>query len=394
MKISCRNLWKVFGDDSAKVVDSPESLSKSEILEKTGQVVAVKDVSFDVREGETFVIMGLSGSGKSTLIRCLTRLIEPTSGHVEIDGVDVTSMNRADLRELRRHKVSMVFQYFGLFPHKNIMENITFGLEVQGVSKAQQLAKAEEVLALVGLEGWGYSYPRELSGGMQQRVGLARALAVDPEILLFDEPFSALDPLIRRDMQDELIELRKVVKKTMVFITHDFVEAIKLADTMAIMRDGEIVQTGRPEDIVLHPVDEYVRDFSSDVPSQKVLTVSSIIQSCENVLDDTETIGEVWERINSGESSVAFVSDAEGCFVGVVTVDVIQKNHSQSSLQISEFIDPNWPTFSPDAKLDELMPFAARKDVPFPVVGDGKRLLGFVDRASLMLALVDKEVKQ
>ena len=394
MKISCRNLWKVFGDDSAKVVDSPESLSKSEILEKTGQVVAVKDVSFDVREGETFVIMGLSGSGKSTLIRCLTRLIEPTSGHVEIDGVDVTSMNRADLRELRRHKVSMVFQYFGLFPHKNIMENITFGLEVQGVSKAQQLAKAEEVLALVGLEGWGYSYPRELSGGMQQRVGLARALAVDPEILLFDEPFSALDPLIRRDMQDELIELRKVVKKTMVFITHDFVEAIKLADTLAIMRDGEIVQTGRPEDIVLHPVDEYVRDFSSDVPSQKVLTVSSIIQSCENVLDDTETIGEVWERINSGESSVAFVSDAEGCFVGVVTVDVIQKNQSQSSLPISEFIDPNWPTFSPDAKLDELMPFAARKDVPFPVVGDGKRLLGFVDRASLMLALVDKEVKQ
>jgi len=272
-KISCRNVWRIFGPHPERIKDTLDpSLSKAEIQEKTGYVVAVKDVSFDVEQGEVFVVMGLSGSGKSTLVRCISRLIEPTSGHIIVDGEDVMAMDEKHLRELRRHKMSMVFQHFGLFPHRRIIDNVTFGLEVQGVSKASRRERAQKVLEQVGLTGWERYYPRELSGGMQQRVGLARALAVNPEILLFDEPFSALDPLIRRDMQDELINLQKVVKKTIIFITHDFLEALKLGDRIAIMKDGEFVQIGTPEDVVAHPVDDYVKDFTLDVPRSKVLS--------------------------------------------------------------------------------------------------------------------------
>ena len=230
-KITCSNIWKLFGSDEKRIMkDLDPNLTIKEVQEKTGHVVAVKNVSFSIEKGETFVVMGLSGSGKSTLVRCISRLIEPTSGTVKMDDVDVTKMSGRELLDLRRNKMSMVFQHFGLFPHRTVIDNIAYGLEVRGNKRDQRIEKSMEVLKMVGLDGWQNNYPRELSGGMQQRVGLARALAVDPEILIFDEPFSALDPLIRREMQYELLSIQERVKKTMVFITHDFLEAIKMAD--------------------------------------------------------------------------------------------------------------------------------------------------------------------
>jgi glycine betaine/proline transport system ATP-binding protein len=275
--ISVRNLWKIFGAKAGKIVGTPKAeLPRAELREQTGCVLAVRDVSFDVRPGEVFVVMGLSGSGKSTLVRCLTRLIEPTHGRVSIDGEDVTAASRARLRDLRRHRVAMVFQNFGLLPHRRVVDNVAYGLEIQGVGRAERRRRAGEIIDLVGLDGNEDCYPDQLSGGMQQRVGLARALAVDPAVLLFDEPFSALDPLIRRDMQNEVIRLHREVGKTMVFITHDLSEALKLGDRIAIMRDGEIVQVGRPEDLVGAPADGYVADFVRDVPKADVLTLRQI----------------------------------------------------------------------------------------------------------------------
>jgi glycine betaine/proline transport system ATP-binding protein len=239
----------------------------------------VRDVSFSVARGETFVVMGLSGSGKSTLIRCLSRLIEPTSGEVLLNGENLLAMNDDELREIRRGKISMVFQHFGLFPHRKVIDNIAYGLEVQKIDKATRLARATEVLNIVGLDGWADRYPQQLSGGMQQRVGLARALAVDPEILLFDEPFSALDPLIRKEMQDELIRLQKTMQRTIIFITHDFAEALRLGDRIAIMKDGSFDQVGTPEEIVSNPATPYVREFVNDVPRAKVLSVGSVTVS-------------------------------------------------------------------------------------------------------------------
>jgi glycine betaine/proline transport system ATP-binding protein len=255
-----------------------QAASRHEVRQQTGHNIGVRDVSFDVAEGEVFVVMGLSGSGKSTLVRCLSRLIEPTAGQVLINDADVTAMSGNDLRELRRHTVSMVFQRFGLFPHRRVVDNVAYGLEVQGMGVAERRVKARQILDLVGLTGWGRCFPHELSGGMQQRVGLARALAVDPEIMLCDEPFSALDPLIRRDMQNELLNLQKTLHKTIIFITHDFLEAIKLGDRIAIMKDGEIVQIGTAQQIVAHPVNDYVREFTQDVPRAKVLTAVSVMQ--------------------------------------------------------------------------------------------------------------------
>jgi glycine betaine/proline transport system ATP-binding protein len=239
----------------------------------------VRDVSFSVARGETFVVMGLSGSGKSTLIRCLSRLIDPTAGEVLLNGEDLLAMNDEELREVRRGKISMVFQHFGLFPHRKVIDNIAYGLEVQKVDKATRHARATEVLNIVGLDGWADRYPQQLSGGMQQRVGLARALAVDPEILLFDEPFSALDPLIRKEMQDELIRLQKTMQRTIIFITHDFAEALRLGDRIAIMKDGSFDQVGTPEEIVSNPATPYVREFVNDVPRAKVLSVGSVTVS-------------------------------------------------------------------------------------------------------------------
>ncbi|MFE9935100.1 quaternary amine ABC transporter ATP-binding protein [Streptomyces hirsutus] len=277
---SVDGLWKVFGPKAERVPADPglTALDPADLRSRTGCTVAVRDVSFDVRKGEVFVVMGLSGSGKSTLVRCLTRLIEPTAGSISIDGEDVRAMDKARLRELRRHRAAMVFQHFGLLPHRTVLDNVAYGLEIQGMGRAQRRAKAAEVVAKVGLEGMEQRRPAQLSGGQRQRVGLARALAVDPQVLLFDEPFSALDPLIRRDMQEEVIRLHHEEGRTMVFITHDLSEALRLGDRIALMRDGRVVQLGTPEEIVGSPADDYVRDFVRDVPREQVLTVRTAMR--------------------------------------------------------------------------------------------------------------------
>jgi len=277
--IAVKGLWKVFGPAEHDVIGTPDAdLPREELKRKTGSMVAVRDVSFDVTAGEVFVVMGLSGSGKSTLVRCMTRLIEPTAGEVLLDGEDIRKADPARLRELRRHRFSMVFQHFGLLPHRRVIDNVAYPLEIRGESKAVRHERARAMIELVGLQGHANSYPDQLSGGMQQRVGLARALAVDPEVMFFDEPFSALDPLIRRDMQNEVLRLHHEVGKTMVFITHDLAEALKLGDHIVIMRDGVVVQAGRPEDLVGAPADDYVADFVRDVPKSHVLTLRWVMR--------------------------------------------------------------------------------------------------------------------
>lgn len=276
--IELRHVWKVFGQGNSATAISlaQQGASRAEILQQSQQTVAVRDVSFSVAPGETFVVMGLSGSGKSTLIRCLSRLIEPSAGEVLLGGDDLLGMTEEQLIEVRRGRMSMVFQHFGLFPHRKVIDNIAYGLEVQKIDKATRMARATEVLNTVGLDGWANHYPQQLSGGMQQRVGLARALAVDPQILLFDEPFSALDPLIRKEMQDELMRLQMTMQRTVVFITHDFAEALRLGDRIAIMKDGAFDQVGTPEEIVANPATPYVREFVNDVPRAKVLSVKTV----------------------------------------------------------------------------------------------------------------------
>jgi glycine betaine/proline transport system ATP-binding protein len=272
-------LWKIFGPRADKIMKSSDAqLTRKELQEKTGHVVGIRDVSFDVSPGEVFVVMGLSGSGKSTLVRLLTRLIEPTAGTVEMFGEDITAMSDRALLDTRRRKVSMVFQHFGLLPHRKVVDNVAFGLEVRGEGRSDRRNRAQEMVDLVGLSGYENNFPDELSGGMQQRVGLARALAADPDIMMFDEPFSALDPLIRRDMQNEVIRLHHEVGKTMVFITHDLAEALKLGDRILIMRDGEIIQIGTPDEVVGAPADDYVKDFTSDVPRSHVLTLKWVMR--------------------------------------------------------------------------------------------------------------------
>jgi glycine betaine/proline transport system ATP-binding protein len=277
--VRAEGVWKVFGAHGERVIGTPDAeLSRADLREKTGNVIAVRDVSLDIQRGEVFVVMGLSGSGKSTLVRTLIRLIEPSAGAISITGQDVMAADSGELRELRRHKVSMVFQHFGLLAHRRVIDNVAFGLEIQGMDKAERLARAGEVLRLVGLEDAANQFPDQLSGGMQQRVGLARAFAVDPELMLYDEPFSALDPLIRRDMQDEVIRLQAETGKTMLFITHDLPEALRIGDRIAIMRDGAIVQLGTPEELVGSPADDYVANFVRDIPRTHVLTLRWIMR--------------------------------------------------------------------------------------------------------------------
>jgi glycine betaine/proline transport system ATP-binding protein len=387
-KISCHGLWKIFGPDPLKVQQALKSgQSKDKVLEETGHVVAVKDVSFDVREGEIFVVMGLSGSGKSTLVRCISRLIEPTDGRLSVEGTDVMVMDDKELLDLRRHKMSMVFQHFGLFPHRRVIENIAYGLEVQGVDKAVRLEKARQVLDLVGLKGWEQHYPHELSGGMQQRVGLARALAVDPEILLCDEPFSALDPLIRREMQDELINLQKVVRKTIIFITHDFLEAIKLGDHICIMKDGEFVQVGTPEEIVARPVDDYVREFTKDVPRSKVLTARAIMKGFPVVVRASEIPDVILAQMREKQTTTAFVKGDGDRFLGVLSEVDVSAALDQGLDNAQSLVSSDFPVTSPDTRLEALIPITAANDSPIPVVNEVNELLGYVDRTSVMLAL-------
>src|SRR4051794_967282 len=305
-----------------------ERLSVQDIKKKTGCAVAVRDVSFDVGCGEVFVVMGLSGSGKSTLVRCLTRLIEPTKGKVVFQGTDITSADENALRDLRRRKVSMVFQHFGLLPHRRVLDNVSYGLEVRGTDKKDRMKRAGEVTELVGLAGYEHSYPDQLSGGMKQRVGLARALANAPDMLLFDEPFSALDPLIRRDMQNEVIRLHHELGKTMVFITHDLQEALKLGDRILIMRDGELVQIGTPDEVVGAPADDYVRDFTSEVPKSHVLTLKWVMReprpddSTEGPVMSSDTVVRQAARAALASDHPLRVVD-DGRLVGIVDDDAI-----------------------------------------------------------------------
>ncbi len=328
--LEVRNLWKIFGPRADKIIGTPEAdLPRAELKRKTGCVAGVKDVSFDVAPGEVFVVMGLSGSGKSTLVRCLTRLIEPTAGTIRMDGVDVTNASDAELRDLRRKQVSMVFQHFGLLPHRQVIDNVAYGLEIRGIGKKERRAKAAEIVSLVGLDGFEHSYPDQLSGGMQQRVGLARALAGDPDILLFDEPFSALDPLIRRDMQNEVIRLHRELGKTMVFITHDLQEALKLGDRILIMRDGEIVQIGAPDEVVGAPADDYVRDFVSEVPRSHVLTLKWVMRdprpddSMDGPVMSCDTIVRQAAKAALASEHPVRVVDSDERIIGIVDDDAI-----------------------------------------------------------------------
>ena len=384
--IVCKGLWKIFGANPKNILNEVDpTWSRAEVQEKTEHVIAVKDVSFQVERGETFVVMGLSGSGKSTLVRCISRLIEPTQGEVLVDGVDTVTMPQKDLIELRRHKLSMVFQHFGLLPHRRVVENIAYGLEVRGMRREERLKKAGEVLESVGLSGWGDNYPRELSGGMQQRVGLARALAVDPEIMLFDEPFSALDPLIRREMQDELLRLQSVVRKTMVFITHDFLEAIKMGDHIAIMKDGEFVQIGTPEEIVANPVDDYVRDFSEDVPRHKVLTVNSIMNRDCCSCSENETAANALALMDKHQSQAAFVVDQHRIYQGTLTRGQAMTN-LESGSPMNQIVQQE-TAVSPDALIETLIGTATRINHPIPVVNSENKLLGAVDHRAILLAI-------
>jgi glycine betaine/proline transport system ATP-binding protein len=327
--LSVEHVWKVFGARPDKAIDlaAPGEASRAEIQEATGCTIGVRDVSFTVRRGETFVVMGLSGSGKSTLIRCVSRLNDVTQGRVLLDGEDLTAMDDDQLRQVRRHKMSMVFQHFGLFPHRRVIDNAAYGLEVQGIEKAERYERAMRVLEVVGLKGWEQHFPQQLSGGMQQRVGLARALAVDPEILFFDEPFSALDPLIRRDMQDELIRLQETLQRTIVFITHDFAEAIKLGERIAIMKDGAFDQVGTAVDLITSPETDYVREFTKEIPKAKVLTAAAVLKQGVGSpnglsvhLDDT--IEQVLPALLNDTSDVS-VEDPEGRHVGVVDREAV-----------------------------------------------------------------------
>ncbi|MEU3305833.1 quaternary amine ABC transporter ATP-binding protein [Nocardiopsis sp. NPDC055551] len=335
---SVRNLWKIFGKNADKVIGTDlERADRDRIKEETGCTVAVRDVSFEVRPGEIFVVMGLSGSGKSTLIRCLTRLIEPTSGSVRLDGEDIEQASDQRLRELRRHKMAMVFQHFGLLPNRRIIDNVAYGLEVRGMAREERYARAREMIDMVGLSGYENARPGELSGGMQQRVGLARALAVDPQVLLFDEPFSALDPLIRRDMQNEVVRLQRELNKTSVFITHDLQEALKLGDRIAIMRDGELVQVGTPEEVVGRPANAYVADFTSDVARTTVLTARWLVR---DAFPEERTDG---------------------------------------------------PTTAPGTVLAEVLPMLAASTAPVRVV-EGDTLLGYVGRDDVLRAIAEDQL--
>ena len=325
VQISCRNIWKVFGADAKGFMRRHNGAPTSEALAEEGYIGAVRDVSFDVTAGEILIIMGLSGSGKSTVIRCITRLNDPTTGEIDFEGEDILAMDEKRLIDIRRHKMGMVFQNFGLLPHRDVMSNVAFPLEVQGIDRAAREATAREMIELVGLGGRESYFPRELSGGQQQRVGIARSLAVGPDVWFLDEPFSALDPLIRAEMQDEFIRLQQMLKKTIVFITHDFEEATKLADRIGIMKDGRMEQLSTPEEMVLNPASEYVAEFARNAPRDRIVSVRAIMEPTKRKtpkkVDGVEgraLIGSVAERVLNSDKPVDVV-DAENMLIGTIS---------------------------------------------------------------------------
>ncbi|WP_153126817.1 quaternary amine ABC transporter ATP-binding protein [Peribacillus tepidiphilus] len=384
-KIEVRNVTKIFGKSKRAIQLLHEGETKQTILKKTGATVGVNQASFEVEAGEIFVIMGLSGSGKSTLVRMINRLIDPTVGEIFIDGEDIVKMNKEQLREVRRKKISMVFQKFALLPHRTVLENTEYGLEVQGVSKETRSKKAMDALKLVGLEGYENQSPQQLSGGMQQRVGLARALANDADILLMDEAFSALDPLIRKDMQDELLELQSTMKKTIVFITHDLDEALRIGDRIALMKDGSIVQIGTPEEILMNPSNDYVERFVEDVDLSKVLTAGHVMKRAESVSIDKGPRVALQIMRELGISSI-YVVDKKKTLLGAITASDAKEALDRSE-GLQNFLISDVPTVSPDTLLTDLFEKVSTASIPVAVVDENKRLTGILVRGAVIGAL-------
>lgn len=392
-KVKVEHLTKIFGKKQQQALAMiKENRDKNEIVAQTGATVGVYDASFEVKEGEIFVIMGLSGSGKSTMIRLLNRLIDPTSGEIYIDGENIAQMDKEALREVRRHKINMVFQNFGLFPHRTILENTEYGLEVRGVPKAERQALAEQALDNSGLLTFKDQYPNQLSGGMQQRVGLARALANDPEILLMDEAFSALDPLIRREMQDELLDLQANVQKTIIFITHDLNEALRIGDRIALMKDGQIMQIGTGEEILTHPANQYVRDFVEDVDRSKVLTAQNIMVPALTTNIEVDGPNVALNRMRKEEVSMLLAVDRKRKLKGSLTADKAREAR-KNNLELKEVIDKNVRRIPKDMLVTDIFNLIFDSPAPLAVV-EGDRLVGVVIRGSVLEALADTETEE
>lgn len=384
--LQVREVSKLFGPHAESGIPLlKQGYAKERLLKEKGITVGVGQVSLDIREGEIFVIMGLSGSGKSTLVRMLNRLIEPTAGEILLHGRDLRKMNKAELREVRRKSISMVFQKFALFPHRTVLQNVEYGLEIQKVAKKERRDKAMQALELVGLKGWEHKMPDQLSGGMQQRVGLARALANDPEILLMDEAFSALDPLIRRDMQDELLELQEKMKKTIVFITHDLDEALRLGDRIALMKDGALVQIGTPEEMLMNPANRYVERFIEDVDLSKVLTAARVMRRPETVtLDRGPRVA--LELMRERGISNLFVIGRGKRLLGVITAEDASRA-AKTGAGLEEILMTDGPRVAPDTVLSDLFEVTSSSKVPVAVVDEQERLLGIIIRGAVLGAL-------
>ena len=389
--IEAKNLTKIFGKNvkqGQKLLD--EGLSKEEILKKTGTTVGVNRASFSVEEGEIFVIMGLSGSGKSTLVRLINRLIEPTEGNIFIDGEDLATMNKENLREVRRKKLSMVFQNFGLFPHRTVLDNAAFGLEIQKINKAEREKRATEALKLVGLGEYLHQRPSQLSGGMQQRVGLARALTNDPKVLLMDEAFSALDPLIRRDMQDELLELQKTQKRTIIFITHDLNESLRLGDRIAIMKDGKVVQIDTGEEILMNPADNYVKRFVEDIDRSRVFTAENIMSTPTKIIRGLDDLDDALERMIHDDLSNITVVDEEGTLQGYIIGDEAALAVGEGQKDLEPLIHTDIPRVRPTTLVGSLYDIIHDSSTPVAVVDTADKLLGIVVRGSVISALSEE----
>lgn len=388
--IEVEGLTKIFGKNvrqAQRLVD--EGASKDEVLEETGCTVAVNNASFTVEKGEFFVIMGLSGSGKSTLIRLVNRLIEPTKGMIKVDGKDISNLDKDALREVRRRKMSMVFQSFALFPHRTVLQNAEFGLEIQKINKIERKKRALEALELVGLDGYSHQYPDQLSGGMQQRVGLARGLTNDPEVLLMDEAFSALDPLIRKDMQDEMIDLQTKMQKTVLFITHDLDEALRLGDRIALMRDGEIVQVGTPEEILTNPANDYVEKFVEDVDRSKVLTAGHIMKRPETVSVERHGPRAAMERMRSEGLSSILVVDKNRHLLGYVTADDVHEARQNGVDSLEGLIRTDIKRVEKDTPMNDIFTLIHNTPVPIAVIED-ERLVGILVRGAVLAGLANE----
>lgn len=386
--IETKNISKLYGLRREEAVELlRRGAEKGEVLKKTGVTTALYDVSLQIPRGKIFVIIGLSGSGKSTMVRCFNRLNRPTSGSILFDGVDLLKLSKHELREFRRRKVAMVFQSFGLMSHRNVLGNVAYGLEVAGLGREEREKRAREAIALVGLEGWEEAMIGSLSGGMRQRVGLARALANDPEVLLMDEPFSALDPLVRNDMQFELLSIQRKLGKTVIFITHDIDEAFRLGDTVAIMRDGRLIQVATPEGMSTNPADEYVRRFIDSADKTKVLSVRNIMITPVSLIKPGDGIDHALRVMRKNELSSVYAVDGQMKLKGILTLSDAMRA-KRESLDLSEMIVKDIPSTSLEASVEEIIPLAAESHYPLAVLDNEGRLQGIVTKASVLSSLI------